>query len=74
MVCPVWDLVMVMLLMVAVPLVAVTEMGVAAVSDLPKVMLTVSVPVVLLLFLSLACMVTLKAVPAICGELMLDTW
>jgi len=75
---PVWALVMVILLMVAVPLVVVVEIGVAAASGLPKVMLMfseASVPVVmLLLYWSWACMVTLKEVPAVCGELMIDTW
>jgi len=74
MVWPVCTLVSVMF-RVLVPLIVEVEVGVAPVSVLPRVILTVSPPVViLLLYWSWACMVTLKAVPAACGELMLDTW
>ena len=73
MVWPLWTTVMVMLT-VAVPSVVVVESGVAPPSALLKVMLTVSLPVFMSLpEASFACIVTLKGVPAVCGELMLDT-
>ena len=61
-------------LTVVVPLVVEVEVGAAPASVRPKVMFTVSLPVfVLLLYRSCACMVTLKAIPAFCGELIFDT-
>ena len=68
------DAFIVMLLMVAAPLVVLVEAGVAPASVLPKEILTVSLPVVmLLLYWSWAWIVTLKAAPTVCGEPMADS-
>ena len=68
-----WALVMV-ILTTAVPFAVMVEVGEAPVSVLLNERLTVSLPVfMLLLYWSCACMLTLKAAPAVCGELIFDT-